>query len=106
MRGGLKPMRERVPSTLPRVGAQSSIKLTSANSPRSLTTSVGDALVRACVRFARDKEYDQIILWTHTVLDAARRIYARHGFKCGATDVRYEFGETLQGETRQLMPIA
>jgi GNAT superfamily N-acetyltransferase len=40
---------------------------------------IGDALVRACVEFALGKGYDQITLWTATVLDAARRIYARSG---------------------------
>jgi hypothetical protein len=29
---------------------------------------------------AREKRYDRITLWTHTVLEAVRRIYARNGF--------------------------
>lgn len=67
---------------------------------------IGDALVRTCLEFAREKEYDRITLWTHTVLDAARRIYARHGFECVATEVHHEFGEPVQGETWQLMLAA
>ncbi|GGE93553.1 bifunctional helix-turn-helix transcriptional regulator/GNAT family N-acetyltransferase [Sphingomonas prati] len=63
---------------------------------------IGGALVDECVRFARDRQYDRIILWTHTVLDAARRIYAHHGFECIATEVHHEFGEPVQGETWQL----
>lgn len=64
---------------------------------------IGDALVSACVEFARNNGYDQITLWTHTVLDAARRIYARHGFECVATEVHHEFGEPVQGETWRLI---
>lgn len=64
---------------------------------------VGDALVRACIEFARGKEYRQITLWTHTVLDAARRIYARNGFECISTEVHHEFGQPVQGETWRLM---
>lgn len=64
---------------------------------------IGDALVCACVGFAREKGYDQVILWTHTVLEAARRIYARHGFECIATEVHHEFGKPVQGETWRLI---
>lgn len=63
---------------------------------------IGDALVGQCVRFARERQYERIILWTHTVLDAARRIYARHGFECTVTEIHHEFGEPVQGETWQL----
>lgn len=63
---------------------------------------IGDALVRTCVAFARETGYDGITLWTHTVLDAARRIYARQGFECIATQVHHEFGEPVQGETWRL----
>lgn len=67
---------------------------------------IGDALVRECVEFARDRGYRQITLWTHTVLDAARRIYARHGFECIATETHHEFGEPVQGETWRLILTA
>lgn len=63
---------------------------------------IGDALVGQCVRFARERQYERIILWTHTVLDSARRIYARHGFECIATEIHHEFGEPVQGETWEL----
>lgn len=63
---------------------------------------IGDALVGQCVRFARERQYERIILWTHTVLEAARRIYARHGFECIATETHHEFGEPVEGETWQL----
>lgn len=63
---------------------------------------IGDALVRQCIGFARENGYAEIMLWTHTVLDAARRIYARHGFERIATEVHHAFGEPVQGETWRL----
>ncbi|WP_428391614.1 bifunctional helix-turn-helix transcriptional regulator/GNAT family N-acetyltransferase [Lichenicoccus sp.] len=67
---------------------------------------LGDALVRECIRFAREKEYAQITLWTHTVLDAARRLYARNGFSCISTELHHEFGQPVQGETWRLLLMA
>ncbi|QSB45832.1 MarR family transcriptional regulator [Tsuneonella flava] len=64
---------------------------------------IGDALVHTCIDFAREAGYERITLWTHTVLDAARRIYIRNGFECISTDVHHEFGEPVQGETWQLI---
>jgi len=63
---------------------------------------IGDALVRTCVEFARDAGYPAIWLWTHTVLESARRIYAGHGFRCVATEVHDEFGAPEQSETWEL----
>jgi DNA-binding MarR family transcriptional regulator/N-acetylglutamate synthase-like GNAT family acetyltransferase len=60
---------------------------------------IGDALVRNCVQFAREVGYDRVTLWTHTVLDAARRIYARHGFECINVETHSKFGDPVQGET-------
>jgi len=63
---------------------------------------IGDALVRTCVEFARGAGYPAIWLWTHTVLESARRIYAGHGFRCVATEVHDEFGAPEQSETWEL----
>lgn len=67
---------------------------------------IGDALVGACIGFAREKGYAQISLWTHSVLDAARRIYARNGFECISTEIHHEFGKAEQGETWRLLLTA
>lgn len=63
---------------------------------------IGDALVDTCIGFARETGYRRIMLWTHTVLEPARRIYARHGFQCIATEMHREFGEPVEGETWEL----
>ncbi|MEE4453486.1 helix-turn-helix domain-containing GNAT family N-acetyltransferase [Novosphingobium resinovorum] len=64
---------------------------------------IGDALVAGCLDFAREKGYAQVVLWTHTVLEAARRIYARNGFECIDTQVHHTFGEPVQGETWRVL---
>ncbi|WP_454798334.1 bifunctional helix-turn-helix transcriptional regulator/GNAT family N-acetyltransferase [Novosphingobium lindaniclasticum] len=63
---------------------------------------IGDALVRGCIGFAREKGYSRINLWTQTSLESARRIYARLGFTCISTEVHHEFGEPVQGEAWML----
>ncbi len=63
---------------------------------------IGDALVGACVTFARDTGYHALTLWTHTVLESARRLYAAHGFACIETAMHERFGIPLQGETWRL----
>jgi DNA-binding MarR family transcriptional regulator/GNAT superfamily N-acetyltransferase len=60
---------------------------------------IGQALVGECVTFAREAGYDTIRLWTHTILDSARRIYQAAGFRITGTAVHHEFGEPVQGET-------
>ena len=63
---------------------------------------IGEALVARCVGFARDTGYSALTLWTQTVLESARRIYAAHGFRCVETKMHDRFGVPLQGETWRL----
>ncbi|WP_246103914.1 GNAT family N-acetyltransferase [Swaminathania salitolerans] len=65
---------------------------------------IGDALVRPFIAFARSCGYRRIVLWTHTILEAARRLYARNGFACFATAPHVMFGVPLQGEDRARDP--
>lgn len=59
---------------------------------------IGSDLVGRCVTFAREAGYTTLKLWTHTVLDSARRIYAGEGFRIVSTEVHHEFGRPEQGE--------
>ena len=63
---------------------------------------LGNRLVATCVGFAREVGYGAMTLWTHTVLDSARRIYAAHGFRLVDSAVHHEFGVPVQGETWRL----
>ena len=63
---------------------------------------VGQALVTTCVTFARQAGYAAVTLWTHTVLESARRIYAAQGFRIVETALHHEFGVPVQGETWRL----
>ena len=54
---------------------------------------VGSGLVSECTRFAREAGYNRIVLWTHAVLDSARKIYAAEGYTVISTEVQTEFGK-------------
>jgi DNA-binding MarR family transcriptional regulator/GNAT superfamily N-acetyltransferase len=63
---------------------------------------IGEALVTTCLDFAREHDFEEMTLWTHTVLESARRIYAGHGFRLVETAMHEEFGVPVQGETWRL----
>jgi DNA-binding MarR family transcriptional regulator/GNAT superfamily N-acetyltransferase len=63
---------------------------------------IGDALVSTCISFARAVGYGRMTLWTHSVLETARRIYARHGFRLVDRREHDSFGPVVMGETWEL----
>ena len=67
--------------------------------PKARGLGVGRRLVEECIRFARQAGYGEIVLWTHSILTAARRIYASLGFEIVETETHDEFGPELVGET-------
>ena len=66
--------------------------------PRARGQGVGRQLTDECVRFARERGYGRITLWTHEVLTAAREIYARAGFKLASSEARRSFGKDVVSE--------
>lgn len=62
----------------------------------------GRALTDQCLRFAREKSYKKVVLWTQSILTAARDIYARAGFRKIAEQPHASFGVELIGETWEL----
>ena len=67
--------------------------------PKARGLGVGRRLVDECIRFARQAGYREVTLWTHSILTAARRIYAAAGFEIIETEEHDEFGPMLTGET-------
>ena len=70
--------------------------------PKARGLGVGRALVEECIRFARQAGYSEVVLWTHSILTAARRIYAAVGFEIIETELHDEFGPELLGENWRL----
>ena len=60
---------------------------------------IGDVLVSTCVGFARSEGYQRVTLWTHSILEGARRIYAQYGFRIVEEKDHSLFGMVLRGET-------
>lgn len=61
--------------------------------PEARGLGIGAALVRQCTEFARAAGYKRMVLWTHAVLDSARRIYKAEGYRVTSTEVQSEFGK-------------
>lgn len=63
---------------------------------------IGEALIRQCTHFARAKGYSKIGLWTQSILVAARRLYAREGYKLIRSEEHKSFGILMMGEHWEL----
>jgi ribosomal protein S18 acetylase RimI-like enzyme len=63
---------------------------------------LGRALVAECVGFARQAGYRRIVLWTQSILTAARHLYTEAGFRRTAQESHHSFGHDLVAETWEL----
>jgi GNAT superfamily N-acetyltransferase len=70
--------------------------------PEARGHGVGTELVTSCIRFARKAEYQKISLQTNSILQAARRIYDKAGFKLVEAKRHRHYGRGLIGEKWEL----
>jgi DNA-binding MarR family transcriptional regulator/GNAT superfamily N-acetyltransferase len=71
--------------------------------PAARGSGIGGRLVEECIRFARSAGYRQLVLWTNSVLEDARRIYERAGFELISEDAGERFGKELVGQDWRLV---
>jgi DNA-binding MarR family transcriptional regulator/N-acetylglutamate synthase-like GNAT family acetyltransferase len=66
--------------------------------PAARGLGIGKRLTDECIRFARECGYRRMTLWTHSVLSAARHVYAQAGFQLTSSEPRRSFGQDVVSE--------
>lgn len=62
---------------------------------------IGKRLVSECEHFAREAGYGKIVLWTQSVLHAARHVYERAGYRLQSEESHHSFGADLVAQVWQ-----
>lgn len=67
--------------------------------PKARGLGLGTSLVREAIEFARQQQYEELVLWTNNVLTEARHIYKKMGFQLIHEEPHTQFGPELIDET-------
>jgi DNA-binding MarR family transcriptional regulator/GNAT superfamily N-acetyltransferase len=70
--------------------------------PAARGQGIGRMLVDQCVAFARGAGYQRMRLWTHSIQQAARKLYAGAGFTIAEEWDHHSFGKDLHAEIWEL----
>jgi DNA-binding MarR family transcriptional regulator/GNAT superfamily N-acetyltransferase len=70
--------------------------------PSARGLGIGLRLVEECLRFARQAGYRKMMLWTNSVLTAARVIYKKVGFRLTESEKHHSWGHDLVSEIWEL----
>jgi ribosomal protein S18 acetylase RimI-like enzyme len=70
--------------------------------PSARGTGLGNRLVDECIRFSRRTGYRKIRLSTYSILESARHLYEKAGFKLVNEEERHDFGHDLCEQTWEL----
>jgi DNA-binding MarR family transcriptional regulator/GNAT superfamily N-acetyltransferase len=71
--------------------------------PAARGRGLGARLIGECICFARERGYQSITLWTHSVLTTARRVYERAGFRLRSSEAKRNFGQDVVSEHWDLL---
>ena len=66
--------------------------------PKARGLGLGMRLTDECVKFAREKGYKKVTLWTHSILSAARHCYEKAGFELTSSEKRHTWGKDVVAE--------